>query len=369
MNRFRTFSGRPSGQVLLATILFCFIFSVLFIGLYKAGMTYSLKERSRRSTDLTVLSAGAIYANGLQLVRYSNVMLMLFFAADIARMGLAIAPFIPGFPETIPAAVLAAKKADPHLREQVQRIQSRLFGISLPRGEGSPETRITGIYPLLIEWEGHQVAGGNLLEESLLSPRFSYNLAGTRSIPNSLKPDMALRFRTADELLPPDPSVLYSLSHNGQRFYFSESQVEPAENPRSPGQMRVRRDAPSLFAGMWVKREKEGTKESGSNPLSRYTGIGPSIWRHLKGLLSEMTLDVTHREDPPHHTLTLLGRQTGQIGKDSLTMTHLSEVVLEGGGLAAWNVADPPFAVYLQKPTLPLAATFREFFSRIRRLT
>src|SRR6185369_12497233 len=94
MKNWRHFCRKPLGQVLLATLFFCFIFSALFIGLYKAGTAYLLKERSRVATDMTALTAGAVYANGLQQVRYANAVLMILVGIDAAKVGAAMAPFL-----------------------------------------------------------------------------------------------------------------------------------------------------------------------------------------------------------------------------------------------------------------------------------
>src|SRR5665213_2684375 len=83
MIRIKHWTKNPSGQVLLATLLFCFIFVPLFVGLYKSGMLYNAKEQAIRASNLTAFSAGAVYANGLQLVRLTNVALLLAAAIDI----------------------------------------------------------------------------------------------------------------------------------------------------------------------------------------------------------------------------------------------------------------------------------------------
>jgi len=346
------FSNAPCGQVLLATLLFCFIFSAVFLGLFQAGMAYSQKERTRRACDLTLLSAGSVYANGLQWVRYSNVLLMLSVAGDLAMMGMAIAPFIPGFPLTVPEAMVAAKQADPHTRRKVQLVQSHLFGIPLPdprRKDRVP--RPLGIYPTWMEWEGHRAAGRNGFQQSPMNVQFFYNLPSPWNSLECRIPDMALRFRRADELLPKEPSPLYSLHSDGKRHYFSQDQVEPAQNPRDPDQMRVRSDLPSPFAGRWVRKENR-LDPKGPDPLTRSTGIGPSTWDLLRPLLKDIVLDVTHREEPSYHALSLAGRSAGTVGRHGSGFLETAGVVLEGGGLAAWDLDLPPFKVHLQRSRL-----------------
>src|SRR5579859_7596646 len=125
MRKLRAFTQKPLGQVLLATLLFCFIFLVLFAGLYKAGTAYIVKERARRSTTLTALTGGAVYANGLQLVRKSNDLLMLFVGVDLFKAGFAAAAVFAGGPL---AMVEAAKAADKlNARTAVQEFQNLFF--------------------------------------------------------------------------------------------------------------------------------------------------------------------------------------------------------------------------------------------------
>jgi hypothetical protein len=293
---------------------------------------------------------GAVYANGLQLVRHSNVLLMFSVAADLGMMGMAISPFIPGFPATVPAAIQAAKNADPKFRRKVQTLQSELFGIPLPgtsRATDSRSPRTFGIYPAWMEWEGHQAARMNGFEATPLNVQFFYNLPSAKQALNCRVPSMGLRFRRADELLPASPSPLYSLFHDGQRHYFSEADIEPAQNPRDPGQKRVRLNGPSRFAGMWVRREK-GTGND-PNPLSQGTGIGPTSWGLLRGLLKDIVLDVTHKDDPPFHNLALMGRMSRVIRGKDLNYLETSGVALSGSGLAAWDIQAPLFTAHLQK--------------------
>lgn len=139
MKELRTLSQKPLGQVLLATLLFCFIFLALFVGLYKSGIAYIGKERARRSTNLTALTAGAVYANGLQMVRESNFLLMFLVSADLYKDGLAAAAAAEGGPPAMVAAALAADKVNS--RTPFQKFQSIFFGIDTP----------PGAYPLLIE--------------------------------------------------------------------------------------------------------------------------------------------------------------------------------------------------------------------------
>jgi hypothetical protein len=326
-----------SGQILLATLLFCFIFTALFACLYHSGTAYRMREQARRGGDLTAVSSGAVYANGLQLVRASNVLAMLSLSFDLSVMASAISPFVPAFPLSVPAAVAAAKKADPRTRDTVHRAQAILFGIDLP-----PESPI-GIYPALIFWEGRKTAGKNMLKSDFLNPLFFFNFESSRRGKNAVIPDMALRFRTADELIPSEEPPLYSLNHNGTVHFFTEDQVEPAGNPRQPDERRVRRDLPSDYAGMWVRR----AGNNGGGEINHLSALGTGVLTALRDLLKDIRVDVTHRDLPANHSIVL--QVPGKISGKGVDFAQISEAVLGGGALAAWNISDPPFQVHLQK--------------------
>jgi hypothetical protein len=344
MKSFHSLINKPAGQVLLATLLFSFIFCALFIGLYKAGIAYVSKETARRSVDLTCLSAGAVYSNGLEMIRYTNIAVMTAFVFDAGKMAAAAALLV----ETPPAAIEAALQADKvNTRSAIQRIQTYAFGVELPNDVP------LGAYPALIELEGHSIAGDNGLKNNFVLPLFLYNVETTSGLGLAVRPDMSLRFRNAGELIPEAPQALYSLSHNGQRYYFTEDQVEPAHNPRHPNEKRVRRDL-DPYGGMWVRKDNSGlnSSESGSGELVHLLGNHKSvvwIFSHLRGLLSQIKLDVTHNTEPPDHTLVVVAQfpRTDEI--PTKDFTQISSVVLEGGGLAAWDVGKPRFQIHLQK--------------------
>ncbi len=344
MKKFNSLVEKPAGQVLLATLLFSFIFCALFIGLYKAGTLYILKEKSRRSSDLTCLSAGAVYSNGLEMIRYTNIALMSAFIFDAGKMAAAAAPLI----ETPPAAIKAALEVDKvNSRSAIQKIQTYAFGVALPGNVP------LGAYPALIELEGHSIAGENGLKNNLESPFFFYNVETTCSLRQALKPHMSLRLRNAGELIPTAPKAVYSLLHAGQRYYFTEDQVEPARNPRHPNEKRVRKGL-EPYGGMWVRKDNNGSNssEKGSGELVHLLGNHQSIvwlFSHLRALLAQIKLDVTHNTEPPDHTLVVVSQFQGSTGNPPKDFTQISSVVLEGGGLAAWDVNEPWFRTYLQK--------------------
>ena len=348
MKSLRTFNERPQGQVLLATLLFCFIFAVLFSGLYRAGTAYIQKEASRRSGDLTALSSGAVYANGLQLVKYSNIILMGAATIDIANIAKAL---IPTLPEGLLAAPAIIKAADTHFRDKVQDLQDVFFGVEKP----------TGVYPAVImELETHALAGDNALKNTPpVQPLLLFNTE-TSKLAQAAVPNMSLRFRHLDELIPEQRSAIFSLKHEGQRYFFTEAEVEPANNPRYPDQMRVKKNSPSAFSGFWVRREGENS-QSDTNFIGQF--IPPSLLGSLRSALHKIRLDVTHRSEPPNHTLTLWTQLPGRVGKQEINLNHICEVTVEGGGLAAWDIGEF-FKVSLQKfdpASLPAIKTILGF--------
>lgn len=336
MIKIKNISQQPLGQVLLATLLFCFIFLALFIGLYRAGSAYVLKERSQRAVNLTTLSAGAVYANGLQLVRESNVILMAAAAADIMVISAKISPMIAGLPLDLPLLIPAAMAADPKSRDKVQQVQRNLFGIGKP----------SGLYPLLIEGQAWATANENGLS-TLPLPLFAYNFE-TATPANVMVPNMAVTFRTAADLLPELERSAYSLSHDGERHYFSDTEVEKAHNPRNPGQMRVKKNSSSPFAGWWVRKEKRIGNEEGSF----LTHLAPA-WalEHLRKFLKDLVLDVIDRDDPPCHTFTFLGITNSRINRVKKDLYQVGEVRVETEGLAAWDILKP-YDIYQQRVDL-----------------
>ena len=341
MKHLRDSLQRPAGQVLLATLLFCFIFIVLFMGLFKAGTAYISKERTRRATDLTALSAGAVYANGLEWVRYSNVVDMGLTTVDVGIILMRISPMLVTLPEGAPAIVAAAIEADPKLREKIgQRIQKYLFGV----GMSAP-----GAYPLLIHTMAHETADSNQLSDSLVEPVHLYNLESA-SLQDVMVPNMALRFRTAADLLPEPSHCSYSFIHDGEKTCFSSDEVEPAGNPKNPRQMQVKQDG-RKYGGWWVHKETDdgGPSELDKSPLSKIGGT--KVLGLLKDLLKRIILDVTDRDEPACHTYTLLGTYNVKINGQTRAFRQVSEVRVEADGLAAWDITNP-IDTYLQKVDL-----------------
>lgn len=346
MKHLRRFSQTPCGQVLLATLLFCFIFLALFVGLYKAGSVYIAKEQARRSTNLTALSAGSVYANGLQLVRDSNVLLMVLVVIDLKWDGAAAAAAIEGGPPAMMAAAYAADKVN--RRTPFQKFQDVFFGVDGP-----------GAYPWLIE--GQATATGSENRLSFL-PAYAYNYE-TATISNVTLPNMALRFRTAADLLPEPQKGLYSLLHEGERHYFSSDEVEPANNPRHPSQMRVKKGSNSPFAAWWVKKEKSGGEKGDTGGvLTKY--VPEDLLNSLRKFLSDFKFDVTDRDDPPCHTFTLLSVRSGNVGKEEKNFYQTGEVRVETWGLAAWDVYNP-YSIYLDKVDIAAFPAVRNMLQKI----
>ncbi len=344
MRKFKKLSQNPLGQILLATLIFCFVFLALFLGLYKAGSSYIVKERSRRAVNLTALTGGAVYADGLQLVRESNLLLMAAATYDAIMVGRAIAAALMAPPPLDIAAVIAAAKfADPNKRKGIQTLQENIFGIGKP----------PGAYPLLVFAQAAATANENRLS---IPPLYVYNHE-TATMQNAPVPNMALRFRTIAELLPDEPKSSFSLQHDGVRRYFSQEEIEPAHNPRFPKQMRVKKNSNSEYAGWWVRRETNG---SGTNENQFLSKLAPAwVLKNLRSYFDKFKLDVTDRDDPPCHTFALLGLMKENQKNHPNTFYQAGETRVDAGGLAAWNLADP-IHVNLEKVDLEAFPILRD---------
>jgi hypothetical protein len=352
MKTLRSFSQNPFGQVLLATLLFCFIFIALFAGLYKAGTAYILKEHSRRAVNLTALTAGAVYANGLELVREANVIIMTAAGIDAAIIALKITTDLALLPAGVAKLITDAENGDPNTRGPFQNTFARIFGVDE-----------AGAFPALIEGQALATANENGLS---FSPFFLYNYE-TGTVADVTVPNMALRFRYADEFLPEDQEATYSLIHNGQRTYFSSDQVEPANNPRNPKQMRVKESSGSTYAGWWVRKETDGSSGdlTGHNPLAKLSAA--SKIKLIKNYLHQFKLDITDRDDPPCHTFTLLGNVNGKFGNEDKSFYQVGEVRVETYGLAAWDLLNP-FQIYLTSVNIGEFPVLREALETLNRI-
>ncbi len=355
LKHLRDFNHKPLGQILLATLLFCFVFLALFTGLYKAGTVYIVKERTRRAVNLTALTGGAVYANGLQLVREANAAIMAFAYYDAAMVARAISEALLAPPPLdIAAVALAAEKADPDTRKPAQDIATKIFGVGTPKG--------VGLYPALIEGQAVVTAGENSL--SKLPPFYVYNYE-TADDADVAVPNMALRFRYADEFLPNGNQAPYSLAHNGVRHYFEADQVEPAKNPRHPEQMRVKKSFDSEFAGWWVRREKGAEEGKGVNGLSSHNPFsGISNIGLLKNYLRQFKLDITDRDDPPCHTFSLLGNMKMKPEGEDKAIYEVGEVRVESDGIAAWS--KNPFEIYLTRVNIDAFPVLRDSLRKLR---
>ena len=347
---------KPAGQVLLATLFFCFIFLALFVGLFKAGSSYIQKEKAMRAADLAALSAGSVYANGLQLVRYTNAALMVAAIVDVVT-------------------IVATEGAfDPELRKVVQTVQSWFFGINKETNSPCP-----GIYPLLIWAEGVELAGNNHLRNNWPFPpnklqlplpplpMFFFN-PETSDLQWMIIPSMRLKFRSAADLLKgkfQNGKVFYRHKDSTQPdgyAYYPEDQVEPAPDSQHPGQMRVKGKA-----GKFLKMEPVVTPGASGDDSK-----GSLSWALKNGLnfLLNIPLDVIHADDPHNHTIIvydqLPGSQRTPNGGDTLNYHVVSEMKLVGGGLAAWNlVAGDHFKVRLISIDLTQFPKIRDFVSSI----
>lgn len=334
MIRINHWSKNPSGQVLLATLLFCFIFVTLFIGLYKSGLLYNSKERAIQASNLTALSAGAVYANGLQLVRVSNVILLGAAVIDLIAIT-ALLDVTGGL-----ASFLPANLKDLNTRKFVQTLQKILFGVGVP----------SGVYPLLISTETLSIAtqnglknnwpGFNPLSWSLPippSPLIIYNVATIGpGLAEAIIPNMALKFRDASlflDALPKEKNV-YKLKRKktGETVILNSDQVEKV--PNTDGLYRVKKDLEIEDAGKFVSKDV-------SEGLSRLNKL-----IKFANLLAALSIDVTDRDDPPVHNVFVYGAYPTAV-KDSngnnAEIQTLSQVNVSGTGLAAWNINDSPY--------------------------
>ena len=330
----------------MATLLFCFIFVTLFVGLYKSGMLYNAKEQAIRASNLTALSAGAVYANGLQLVRLTNVALLLAAAIDILAIA-AVLEITGGF-----SLILPSQFKDLNTRKLVQDVQSVLFGINRP----------IGIYPLLISDETISVASQNGLKNTFPSlnplawslpippsPILIFNVTTLGpDLAQAIIPNMALKFRTANFFLNtlPKPNKIYSYKSGktGKIHTFNSDQVELAPNSQNEGQMRVKK-------GSGLEGEGYFVTEQISAGLSKLNAI-----INIANLLAGLQLDVTDRDIPAVHNIFVYGSYLTSIKDTQNNNTEiqtLSQVNVSGTGLAAWNVNDAPYQATLA-PTDPV---------------
>ena len=346
MIRIKHWTKNPSGQVLLATLLFCFIFMALFIGLYKSGMLYNAKEKAIRSSNLTALSAGAVYANGLQIVRLTNVALLLAAAVDILAIAAAL-EITGGFSLIIPS-----KFKDLNTRKLVQDVQSILFGINQP----------IGIYPLLISDETISIASQNGLKSTFPSlnplswslpippsPILIFNVTTLGpGLAQAIVPNMALKFRTAnffsDTVPKPKKIYKYKSRKDGAIHYLNSDQVDLAPNSQNKGQMRVKK-------GVGLEGEGYFVAEEVNAGLSKLNAV-----INIANFLAALQLDVTDRDIPAVHNIFVYASYPTSI-KDPQNnyaeIQTLSQVNVLGTGLAAWNVNDPPYQATLA-PTDPV---------------
>lgn len=343
MKRFRVLPLRPHGQALVATLLFCFVFAALFAALYRAGTLYQAKARTARGADLSVLSGGAVYCDGLQWVRYANVVLVFAIAVDLVKMAVAAAS--AGALTGGAAAVEAAWTADKlNLRSRIQTIVRPIFGIEYP----------TGLFPFLILYETRQAARSNHLSTSFgtgaasLVPAppvllFNVKTAGIQGA----APGMNLRFRTLQDLLDDLGDVLdeeplyYSYSRG---LTFTSSQVEPCRNTPHPGQKCVKKGTPK-YGGLYCEVVPDGGAGLHQDLPVVKSMMARAKWalNILAKILSGVKLDITHGTKPPDHTLLFYDFSAS----GSVRVHQTAEALVEGPGLCAWDLTAGPFRTRL----------------------
>jgi hypothetical protein len=152
-----------------------------------------------------------------------------------------------------------------------------------------------------------------------------------------------LRFRTAADLLPAMSEAdgekpRYKLRDRSDKRwrFFEADQVEPAPGAHS-GQMRVRCDLPSPYRCKYVQPADQGP----DLPKVRWA------LQRLGDVLKGIHLDVTHRDSPPCHTILVWAKlKTDRM--DGKTLDQISQAMLTGQGLAAWDIFSPKFKVRLK---------------------
>ena len=303
------------------------------------------KQRAIRASNLTALSAGAVYANGLQLVRYTNALLLTAAAINL------VAIFAAG-DLTFGAAYLLPDSDKLALIKAVQYIQKMLFGIDEP----------FGIYPLLISDETLSIASQNGLKNTWPttnplswslpippSPILIFNIATLDSnLAQAVIPNMALKFRNASFFLAGIPKekkmYKYESEDDGKTRYLNSDQVELARKSKNNGQMRVKTGSGLKGAGKFVT-------EVVSRDLSKLNKL-----IQFANLFAAINLDVTDRDVPAIHNIYVYASYPTPL-KDSQNnnaeIQTLSETRVSGTGLAAWNLNDPPYHVTIA-PTDPL---------------
>ena len=292
----------------------------------------------------------------MQLVRLTNVILTGFLAIDLSFL-LASLSLTGGLANLVLPKMPFTKA--------VQTVQKVLFGVNLP----------TGAYPFLIFTEANQSSRDNLLTNnwpSLTSwtipvppsPIFLFNFES--SIPTSFIPNMALKFRTLDFFLlklPKDekPSrYYYKEKKTGEIHYYNADAVVDARNPRFPNQKKVKVND----QWKWVGLEKEGEKaaQAGEKALEdEGKKEAKGLFQKLKDkipffdIYKQIPIDVTDRDDLPIHTVLVFSSfpsSSSVFGGTSNSLQCVSETSVEGSGLAATKINDPPYCAKLN-PTDP----------------
>ncbi len=272
------------------------------------------------------------------------------------------------------------------LTKFAQTVQKILFGVGLP----------TGAYPFMIFMEANQCSRDNQLTNNWPgltswavpippSPIFLFNFEG--SLTQAFIPNMALKFRTLDYFvfkLPKDekPSrYYYREKKTGIIHYYNADEVVDARNPRYPDQKKVKVGN----RWKWVGLEEEGEKAAQANELTMgketqqalqkgEKTLGAEANKEEKGVFQEfkdkipffemfkqIPIDVTDRDDPPDHTFLVYssfpGTSTGLLGTTN-SLQCVSETSVEGSGLDATKINDPPYSAKLKPADTSTIAKF-----------
>jgi hypothetical protein len=227
----------------------------------------------------------------------------------------------------------------------------------------------TGAYPFLIFTESNNASKDNLLSNNWPnlnswtlptppSPIYLFNYEG--SLAQAFVPNMGLKFRTLDFFLFKIPKgdkptrYYYREKKTGEIHYYNADKVVDARNPRFPNQKKVKVDD----QWKWVALEKEGEKEA----QEAEKALTDAEKKEEKGVIQKLKdkipffdiykqipIDVTDRDDPPNHTVMVVSSYPNSDGfKSAGSLTSISETSVEGSGLDATKINDPPYSAKLK---------------------
>jgi hypothetical protein len=171
---------------------------------------------------------------------------------------------------------------------------------------------------------------------------------------------MALKFRTLDFFLLKLPKgdkptrYYYREKKTGKIHYYNADEVVDAKNPRFPNQKKVKVSDRWKWVGLEKEAEK-GAQEAEKALSSEEKKAEKGVFQKLKDkipffdIYKQIPIDVADRDDPPNHTVMVLSSYPNPNGnKLNGSLTSVSEVSVEGTGLDATKINDPPYCAKLK---------------------